>query len=205
MVFTLFLKGFILGFSIAAPVGPIGILCIRTTLAYGFLAGFFCGLGAATASSLYGAIAGFGLTLISDFLLRYRIFVSIFGGIFLLYLGVKTMITRVQSAQQTAYKRSLMSICLSTLFLTVTNPLTILSYTALFAGFGVMGCSNGCGDALSLVSGVFCGALCWWCILAGTISVFRTKLNTTSMNIINMISGLIIFGFGVYVLLSLAR
>lgn len=203
MIFSLFIKGFLLGFSIAAPIGPIGILCIRTTIAQGFWAGFICGFGASTASALYGAIAGFGLTMVCDFLITHRLFIGLLGGLFLLYLGAMTLLSKPMEPSTRSQHVSWTNIYGVTFLMTLINPMTILSYIAVFAGLGIE--QNSCVSAWPMVLGIFLGSLCWWCILSGTISVFRTKLNTASMNIVNKISGLIILGFGVYILWSLAR
>lgn len=200
---TLFIKGFVLGFSIAAPIGPIGILCIRTTIAQGFLAGFICGCGSSTASSLYGALAGFGLTMVCDFLIAHRLFIGLFGGLFLLYLGIKTMLSKPVQVSTLAQHDSLPKIYGITFLMALTNPVTILSYTAVFAGLGME--QNSCVSAWPLVTGIFMGSLSWWLILSGFISVFRTKLNLTAMTVINKVSGLCVIGFGVYVLIGLFK
>src|SRR5688572_12269534 len=132
MALEFMFKGLLIGFSIAAPVGPIGVLCIRRSLADGRQVGLATGLGAATADAAYGAVAGFGLTAISSFLVGQRLWLGLLGGIFLCYLGFRTFISR--PAEQTAETRSggLASAYLSTLLLTLTNPMTILSFVAVF-------------------------------------------------------------------------
>src|SRR5690242_13032805 len=131
------LRGLLLGFSIAAPVGPIGVLCIRRTLADGRVVGFVSGLGAATADAFYGAVAGFGLTVISALLIEQRFWLRLIGGGFLLYLGVRTVLARPAERAASAGGKGLAGAYGSTLFLTLTNPLTILSFAAIFAGLGV--------------------------------------------------------------------
>src|SRR5271157_4875386 len=137
MALHLLLKGVIIGFSIAAPVGPIGVLCIRRSLAEGRQIGLATGLGAATADAAYGGVAGFGLTIISGFLVGHRVWLGFLGGLFLCYLGIRTFLSG--PAEQAAEIRGggLCSAYLSTLFLTLTNPMTILSFVAVFAGFGL--------------------------------------------------------------------
>jgi threonine/homoserine/homoserine lactone efflux protein len=132
-----FIKGLVIGFSIAAPVGPIGLLCIRRSLADGTRAGLVTGLGAATADALYGCIAGFGLTAVSGFMVRQRVWLGLFGGAFLCYLGYRTMASKV--ADQPAENRAVRMLPAygSTLVLTLSNPLTILSFAAVFAGLGL--------------------------------------------------------------------
>ncbi|HEX5679515.1 MAG TPA: LysE family transporter, partial [Desulfobacterales bacterium] len=138
MDLPLFLRGLVIGFSIAAPVGPIGILCIRRTLAEGRASGFLSGLGAATADALYGCVAGFGLTVVSAFLVDQRAWIQLVGGVFLLALGVRTLRSKpAERAAQAAAGRGLAGSYLSTLLLTLTNPMTIISFAGIFAALGV--------------------------------------------------------------------
>ena len=138
MDISLFLRGLVIGFSIAAPVGPIGILCIRRTLADGRASGFLSGLGAATADALYGCVAGFGLTVVSAFLVDQRTWIQLIGGVFLLALGVRTLRSRpAERAAQASAGRGLAGSYLSTLLLTLTNPMTIISFAGIFAALGV--------------------------------------------------------------------
>ncbi len=137
MEFIFFIKGLILGFSIAAPVGPIGILCIRRTLQYGRLSGFCSGLGAAAADTFYGIIAAFGLTLISDFLLEKRIWLHLIGGLFLIYLGWRTFFSKPVEKNQKIPHKTFTSDFFSTFFLTISNPLTILAYIAILQQSGL--------------------------------------------------------------------
>jgi threonine/homoserine/homoserine lactone efflux protein len=129
-----FLRWLLIGFSIAAPVGPIGVLCIRRTLADGRLAGFLSGMGAASADMFYGAVAAFGLTAIRDVLLGQSNWLRLVGGIFLLYLGVKTFLSKPAEQAAESLRNGLFGAYLSTFFLTITNPVTILSFVAIFAG-----------------------------------------------------------------------
>jgi threonine/homoserine/homoserine lactone efflux protein len=196
------LKGLLIGFSIAAPVGPIGVLCIRRTLAEGRFSGLFSGLGAATADAVYGSIAGFGLTLISSFLLDQQSWIRLIGGSFLLYLGIKTFGSRpVENVAETR-NRGILSAYISTFFLTLTNPITILSFAAIFAGLGL---GAAAGDYLSagmLILGVFLGSATWWIFLSGCVSLFRQQFNQYAMRWVNRLSGLIILAFGITALWS---
>jgi threonine/homoserine/homoserine lactone efflux protein len=195
-----FLRGLLIGFSIAAPVGPIGVLCIRRTLADGRLAGLVSGLGAATADAFYGSLAGFGLTLVANFLVSQQSWLRLGGGLFLLYLGAKTFLSAPASEAGQAAKttsRGLWGAYLSTLLLTLTNPLTILSFVAIFAGLGL---AETGGDSLSagiLVLGVFSGSAAWWLLLSGGVSLLRAKVTTGTLRWINRLAGLVIVGFGV--------
>jgi len=196
-------KGMIIGISIAAPVGPIGLLCVRRTLTRGQAAGIISGLGAATADAIYGCIAGFGLTFISNILINQQNNLRLIGGLFLCYLGIKTFLSRPAEHAAKAKGSSLVGDYTSTFFLTLTNPMTILSFTAIFAGLGLVGAGGNYISAGILVSGVFIGSSSWWLILSGSVSLFRKKFTTTGMQIINKVSGIIITGFGLFALISL--
>ncbi len=194
---TFLLKGIILGFSIAAPVGPIGILCIRRTLQYGRLSGFFSGLGAAVADTIYGVISAFGLTLVSDFLISGRLWFHIIGGLFLLFLGCKTFLAKPIETNGAVPHKTLVSDFVSTFFLTLANPLTIISFVAIFAGIGL---SENQGSAPLLVLGVFLGSTFWWLILSEGVTLFRKKISQRIMVWVNRIAGIIIIGFGILAL-----
>ena len=195
----LFLEGMVIGFVIAAPVGPIGVLCIRRTLADGRVSGLVSGLGAATADALYGAVAALGLTFVAEFLMGGQAWLRLVGGAFLLFLGVRTFLARPAGrAAPDARRIGLPGAYASTFFLTLTNPTTILSFAAIFAGLGVAGDAN--GDALSamlLVLGVFLGSAAWWFVLSGATSLFRTRLSVRGLRWVNRISGTVIAAFGV--------
>lgn len=200
----LIVKGILLGFSIAAPVGPIGVLCIRRTLADGRASGFVSGLGAATADALYGSIAAFGLTFISSFLIGQQLWLRLIGGAFLCYLGVRTLLAKPAERAALAQGQGLIRAYTSTFFLTVTNPLTILSFAAVFAGLGIASAAGDYVSAASLVLGVFAGSAAWWLLLSGGVSIFRTRFDLRAMSWVNRISGVIITSFGVIALASLA-
>lgn len=204
MPLPLFFQGLLLGFSIAAPVGPIGVLCIRRTLAIGRLSGLVTGLGAATADGVYGAIAAFGLTAISGFLIAQQTWLRLVGGAFLVYLGLRTLLARPAVAALDSGSASLAGDYASTFFLTLTNPLTILSFVAVFAGLGLATNGQGYGSAAGLVAGVFCGSALWWLTLSTGVSLLRNRFTPSSLRWVNIVSGAIIAAFGVVALLSLA-
>lgn len=201
--YSFFLRGLIIGFSIAAPVGPIGVLCIRRTLAKGHASGLISGLGAATADAIYGSIAGFGLTFISSLLIRQQGWLRLVGGTFLCYLGLKTFFARPAEQPALAKGNDLLSAYASTFFLTLTNPMTILSFAAIFAGLGVGSASGNYFSAGILVLGVFIGSALWWLILSSGVGMIWKKFNSLGLRWINRISGIIITAFGLFVLLSL--
>ncbi len=200
---SLFLRGFIIGFSIAAPVGPIGVLCIRRTLADGRAYGFVSGLGAASADAFFGIIAALGLTLVSSFLIDQANGLRLIGGAYLCYLGVKTFRARPADRAVTAQGRGLLGAYTSTLFLTVTNPLTIFAFAAILAGLGAGAANGNALGALRLVLGVFLGSSTWWLILVTFTSLFRSKLTTAGLAWVNRASGAVILAFGVIVLYGL--
>jgi threonine/homoserine/homoserine lactone efflux protein len=202
MELNFLIRGLIIGFSIAAPVGPIGVLCIRRTLAYGRPLGFLSGLGAATADAMYGLVAAFGLTLISVFLLDQQFWLKLVGGTFLLYLGLKTLRARTTPTVASVSRRGLLNAYISTLFLTLTNPATILSFMAIYAGLGLADSQRNYGDAGSLVLGVFAGSAIWWLILSGGVSLFRDRLTVGHLGWVNRLAGLFLCLFGLLVWLS---
>jgi threonine/homoserine/homoserine lactone efflux protein len=188
-----FLRGFLIGFSIAAVLGPIGVLCVRRTLARGFLHGFVSGLGAASADACYAAIAAFGVSAVATLLVDQRMWLRLVGGLFLVYLGVKTIRSvPAQRAASGASARGLAGAYASTLALTLSNPTTILSFVGIFAGLSV-GAFDG-GSAVVL--GVFVGSSVWWLMLAGVINAFRGRVTPRVFRAVNVASGLLILAFG---------
>ena len=198
------IKGFLIGFAIAAPVGPIGVLCIRRTLSNGRLTGFLSGLGAATADMLYGSVAAFGLTVIQDILTGQKFWLRLIGGIFLLYLGIRTYLSK--PAQSSANARStnngLAGAYLSTVFLTLTNPATIISFTVIFAGLGFANINGNYLTAAFLVGGVFGGSATWWLTLSIGIGFFRERFTPGWMIWVNRIAGAVITVFGLAALIT---
>jgi threonine/homoserine/homoserine lactone efflux protein len=195
----LLLRGILIGISIAAPVGPIGVLCIRRTLSNGKLTGFLSGMGAATADMVYGAIAAFGLTVITNLLVENKFWLQIIGGCFLLYLGIKTFLEKPADHAAQANQSGYFSAYLSTFFLTITNPMTILSFVAIFAGTMQAGTT---GSPLVLVAGVFAGSAFWWLTLSFGVGLMRERLTANHMEWINRISGTIIIIFGIVAFIS---
>jgi threonine/homoserine/homoserine lactone efflux protein len=199
---NLFINGVIIGFSIAAPVGPIGILCIRRTLNQGKRFGLISGLGAATADAVYGGIAALGLSLLPSFLLDQHNWIQLFGGLFLCYLGFMSAKSSSPSEiNQNPIAKGLLWAYLSTFLLTITNPLTILSFIAIFTSLGFVQESDSLSAPL-LVIGVFLGSACWWLLLSSFIGIFRHMISKRIMHWINLSSGLILIMYGVYAIWS---
>jgi threonine/homoserine/homoserine lactone efflux protein len=199
---TLLGRGLVLGFTIAAAVGPIALLCIRRTLAEGRLVGLASGMGVATADATYGAIAAFGLTAVTDLLVDWRRVLGVVGGAFLLWLAWKTLRSVPGEAAQEAPTRrgGLIGAYLSTLGLTLTNPMTILSFIALFVGLGVSG--DDAAGAATLTVGVFLGSAAWWVLLVGAVGALRSRLTPTWMRRINIASGLLIGAFAIVAIVT---
>ncbi len=197
MDITLLLKGVLLGLSIAAPVGPIGILCIRRTLSQGRLAGLVSGLGAASADAVYGFIAGFGLTFLTSLIVEQQSWLRLVGGGFLCYLGVRTFLTRQAETEARSTGTGLAGAYLSTFLLTLTNPVTILAFAATFAGIdGLTSYSR----SAALVLGVFAGSALWWLLLSTGVGLLRERFSAGVMRWVNRISGVILVTFGVIAL-----
>jgi threonine/homoserine/homoserine lactone efflux protein len=196
------LQGLLLGFSIAAPVGPVALLCIRRTLERGFKAGLVSGLGAAMADVIYGSIAAAGLTLVADFLVGQQFWLRLLGGGFLICLGISTMRSEPAQAAEVRENSSLIGDFFSTLALTLSNPLTIFAFIAIFSGFGVQAASAYRFSAFMLVLGVFLGSALWWLGLSMLVNLSRRRLNQSIIQTINKIAALAIIGFGLYFILQ---
>ncbi len=196
----------LLGLSVAAPVGAIGVLIIRRSLAYGWCFGFVSGLGVATADAAYGAIAAFGLTALTSALTALTDPLRLFGGLFLLYLGLRTFLARA-AAPITATadaSRNLPGAYLSIFALTIVNPQTILTFLSAFAGLGALDAADSLAPFL-MVGGVFTGSVSWWLVLSAAISTLRARIDARLMMWINRASGAIVIAFALAILLSLVR
>ncbi|MEK3771943.1 LysE family translocator [Paenibacillus sp. FSL R5-0887] len=197
-------KGMLLGLSIAAPLGPISILCIKKTLSSGFKTGLCCGLGAATADAVYGSIAGFGLSALTAFLVDYKTVLQALGGLFICYLGMKSLLELpdTDSTAPNSPKSSLNSYIV-TLLLTLSNPMTIIFFLGIFSASGVL-LSHSSSNMPFLVSGVFLGSALWWMGLTGSTALFRTNimLGRSKQLMFNKLSGLVMLSFGIVSLIQ---
>jgi len=199
---TIYFRGTIIGFVMAAPIGPVNMLCMQRTLDAGRVSGIVSGLGAALADAFYAGIAGFGLTLVSEFLSIYAFWLRIIGGLFICVLGFRVMFRKPSKHSTASYDKDSFRSFSSTLFLTLTNPTTVFSYGLMFAAFGVSDIPHDTGTATFLVLGVFTGSILWWIILSTVIGRFRANLGPADLRRIVRISGIVIAGFGVFVLAS---
>ena len=182
------IKGIAVGIVIALPAGPVGVLCVRRTLFEGPSYGFVSGLGAATADTLFGAIAGFGVTIVADFMLRYQDWFGAAGGVFLLYIGLRALIDAEDADPEPLDGEAYVTAYASTFVLTLTNPITILAFAGIFAKLGVSE-RPGLLDVGVLVGGVFLGSLLWWLALSFGIASLRLVGGAVRMAWINRVSG----------------
>ena len=196
------LQGLLLGFSIAAPVGPVALLCIRRTLERGFASGLVSGFGAAMADVIYGGIAAAGLTLVANFLAGQQFWLRLLGGGFLICLGISTLRNQQVEEAEVRENGSLAGDFFSTLLLTLSNPLTIFAFIAIFSGFGVQAETAYRVSAFMLVLGVFLGSALWWLGLSILVNLLRRRLDQAVIQTINKIAALAIIGFGLYFILQ---
>ncbi len=202
MDLILFIKGIVAGFIIAAPVGPVGILCIQRTLSKGLMIGLAAGFGGAVADTIFGAVAAFGLTFIADFLVRHETWMRLGGGVLLLVLGVHGCLKQVEVAAAPPSVRGAAGDTVSAFILTITNPMTILTFSPIFLAVGAVVAQNDRPAAWTLILGVFAGSCLWWLILCALAEVFRRRINSARIAIIHRISAGFILFFGIVVLLS---
>jgi threonine/homoserine/homoserine lactone efflux protein len=201
-VTPLFLKGLAFGFILAATVGPMWVLCFRRTIQFGPAAGLASGMGIAVADGLYGAVAAFGLTMISGFLLQHAFWIGLIGAVFLIYLGIKTLLSKPHLMNTAQTNVSHATAFLSTLGLTLANPPTILAFAAIFAGLGLVSGADYASAALITLA-VFIGSASWWLILAGGAGWLRGRMGTGLLRAINIFSGISILGFAAWQLFQL--
>ena len=191
----LFAKSFLLGLAVAAPLGPVGALCIGRTLERGFWAGMAGGLGTALADAAYALLAAFGFTVFAGLLAAIATPLALAGGLFLVWLGWKSLSPAPAGRTVLAGTEDLLRTMAATFLLTVANPMTILSFAAIFAGLGLAGSADGV-SAVMVVAGVFLGSLAWWFLLSGAVALIRRRLPDGFVLWVARISGLVIIGFG---------
>lgn len=198
---TILIKGLVVGFLLAAPVGPIAVLCVHRTLTMSRLAGFFSGLGAAAADAVYGGIAALGLTLISKLLTEHRNWLQVVGGAFLCIVGVRTFFAKIVERKGAPRWPGLVGAFFSALLLTLTNPMTFVAFAAIFASVGLGSVCDNRVDIGALVTGVFLGSALWWTILVGSAHALRAKMTIERLGKLNRMAGVIVFCVGLTYLL----
>jgi threonine/homoserine/homoserine lactone efflux protein len=207
----LIVSGVVIGLIAAAPIGPVNLICIRRTLAFGPLNGFIAGLGAACGDGVFAAVIGFGVTAVSHWIEGYSLYLQIVGGILLLSFGVHTYLTlpdpalKEETKEKASEPSSLLRIGVSTFALTMTNPATLFGFAAMFAGLtGLAGSQPTLFEAGIVVVSVFAGSTLWWFTLTEIVGHLHTKIDARVMRIINHSSGVAIALFGVAVLVHVA-
>ncbi len=193
-----FLKGLVIGFAMAVPIGPVGILCIRKTLSDGHAHALIIGLAAATADALYASIAAFGLTFVSDVIASQHLWLGLGGGGLLLFIGIRTFRARRKDPITPFENKGLLGSFASTFLLALTNPLIIFALVAVFAAFG-LGHRLTISSASLLVLGLFGGSLLWFLTLGYVSTFFRKRLDSDGLRWVNRISGVLIMVSGVIV------
>ncbi len=189
-------RGLIVGFTIAAAIGPISLLVIRRTVSHGRRYGLASGLGVATADATYGGIAAFGLTAISGLLISARVGLGLVGGAVIVVLGIATIRSQPGEVARSANPAGVAGAAGSIYALTMTNPMTILSFAAVFAGFGFAAGATTYADAAALTLGVWAGSGLWWVLLTSVVAWLRGKVSQRGLAWVNRISGLTLVAFG---------
>lgn len=204
MGIEIFIQGIILGFSASVPLGPMGLICIQKTLNRGRLAGLVSGAGAAAADTFYAVIAAFGISFITDFIQKEQFTLRIIGSIILVLLGFKIFVTNpaIQIRKQNRKKNNLIGDFISIFFLTLSNPITVFFFGAVFASTGILKGENSFLELIEVVVGVFTGAMLWWLILTTVVNVFRSKFRLKRLWWINKITGAVIVIFGLVAIIG---
>lgn len=198
------IQGVLIGFVVAVPVGPLGLLCINRALATGALCGLFSGLGVASADALAAALAALGISFVSSFFTDHQYWLRLAGGVFLCYLGWQIYGTKPKEQGTPRNVNGLLNAYATTFFLTISNPVTILSFIAIYAGWHVPSLQGRYFAAALLALGVFLGSALWWVSLFIGMTAFRSKFSLRTLGWVHRVSGVLILGFGVIVLLSLS-
>jgi threonine/homoserine/homoserine lactone efflux protein len=198
------IEGILIGFVVAVPVGPLGLLCINRALLLGPVTGLFSGLGVATADALAAGIAALGISFVEEFLSDHQVILRLVGGALLVYLGLSIYNSKPKQQQPPPSVNGLVSAYATTFILTFSNPVTILSFIAIYAGWHVESMSGRYVSAAILTSGVFIGSALWWIALFVGLTAFREKFSLRIVGWVQRVSGALIAGFGLVVLLSLS-
>ena len=205
MPIELLTLGIVIGLMVAVPVGPLGLLCVNRALSQGPLYGLFSGMGVATADALAAGITALGMTLVSDFLIDHQMFLRAVGGLFLCYLGVKIYQTEPATPATAGDVGGLARAYATTFLLTVSSPVTLLSFVAIYAGWGIRSLSGRYFAAALLAGGVFAGSVLWWLALEIALVLFRDRFSHGALGWIHRISGAVITLAGIVILLSLLK
>lgn len=199
----IFLQGILIGLWVSIPMGPIGVICVQRTLHQGRLIGIISGLGAAFADTFFATAAGFGVGFVVSFFREQKFYLLLFGGLILIFLGLKLFLTNVKKQfreKKDRKKHGIVGDFFSVFFLTLSNPITVIFFGAVFSGLDAL--DGGWRNTLLLVGGVFSGAVLWWLTLTWLVSMFRHKFRIRSIWWLNKIAGSLIVVFGIVAILS---
>lgn len=198
MDYSLFIKCIISGFLLAAPIGPVNLICIRQTLSEGRLPGLIVGLGAAMADAVYGYAAAAGLSVLTAFILHYNTAFRWGGGLLIIYLGVRAFRTTPHSpANENTPTKSLYKLFAGVFFLTLANPVTVFTFIAVFSSFGIALLVTNLFTTALAASGVFVGSALWWILLTSIVCLFRNRVTPSVIGKVNKIAGIIIILLGI--------
>lgn len=198
------LRGPAIGFAIAAPIGPVGILCIRRALAHGRAAGIAAALGAAFADCFFGAVVGLGIGSIHEWVQQYQTPLRLIGGVFLLVLGAKLCKDAGQLVETNGEAPgNWLKDAVTSFAITITNPGTILGVIGVFAALGPVERTGDMMSSALLVGGIFLGSLLWWTILSSIAAAVRGRVSSRGLCRFGWVSGAALVVFGVVVLGSL--
>lgn len=204
MDLIIFIKGIVIGISASVPLGPVGLICIQKTLNSKRSNGVFAGMGAALADTFFAVVAAFGISAVHNFIENQQLILRLSGGTILLFLGLKFFFTNpaIQIRKNRNKNNNLWADFVSVFLLTLSNPLTVIVFGAVFAGFGIIPKESNWLDVILLIAGVFIGAMIWWISLINVINIFRKKFRLRRLWWMNKIMGAIIILFGLFALIS---
>ncbi len=203
MTLALFLRGLLVGLAIAAPIGPIGVLCIQRTLADGVVRGIVTGLGSSTAHGIYAAIAGFGFAAMGNSHSSAQVALRLAGSGYLAYLALRIARTDPTIQPIKGRGRGLLATYISSFLVDITSPGTIVLFAAIFAGLGTTSAAGRYDATAVLVLGVLVGSASWWVILSNGVNLLRGRLNQIWLRWINRFSALVLLGFALFIILGL--
>jgi len=202
----LIVKGFVLGLVVSVPLGPVGALCIQRTINKGYKSGLLAGLGAATADLIYALIAGFGVSVVIDWLIKVRKWIQACGSLIFLFMAYKVFYTNpaIQARRSRLRKDRPLEDFITTFLLTFSNPTPVFVFMAAFAGFIVHEKVNYIDIVLSIV-GVFAGCLGWWIVLVSVVNMFRSRIRLRHLLWVNKITGIVVLIFALVLLMEAFR
>lgn len=207
MDIILFFQGMLIGFMAAAPVGAVAIMTIQRTMSQGRFSGFVLGLGSALADLVYAVIAGYSITFISDFLFKHQLTLGIIGSLVLIFIGYRIFIANpiklIRDQRSSRSNIKLVNDLITAFVITISNPIAIFTFGGLFATLGVLNDQSTFSQISIMIVGVLTGALTWWTTLVLVVNIFRSRIRLRNLFWINRITGIVVFVFGILLLVSL--